>query len=122
MSLYCAEVGVYEIKKEYRDDLQHFLKKQYDEVTTPEFTELVREHKYTLYNRQNEARYPWCWNHNNYVEKWKGKYNTSLQEGIFTFGMYINTQNSLDYYCWIDFKELLEEIGKEIERDSWMES
>ena len=121
MSYYIAEVGVYKINEEYRDDLRSFLHYQYDKVSSPLFSRFVDEYDFVLYYKNGEPRSAWTWHHDNYKEEWIGKFKTSFEDGVFTYGMNMNMYHGPEFDCWLAFKDLLKEIGQEIYSDFWGE-
>lgn len=95
MSLYVAKVGEVIIRPEYRKDMGHFVRGEYDEITDPDLREFIDE-----YGVRKGASYDFIeirlWRHNDYKDEWKGKYETAYDEetGRFIYGVSYNLHSS----------------------------
>ncbi len=116
MSLYVAEVGEVIIRPEYRRDMGHFVRGEYDEVSGGELAEFI--YKWAVMRDKSwafpEIKY---WSHNEYKDEWKGKYKTCYNEetGRFVYGKSYNLHTSgFSTIALREFFELLRKMTQEV--------
>lgn len=121
MSLYVADVGILKIKPDYVEQFGHLFNGEYDKVQADIFEPFLQ----TYYS--DETYDYWIknirsWSHNNEKEEWVGKYNTSYENGIFTYGLSYNHNNSSLFMFVDDFFAVLDSITEEVLfKDGWCE-
>lgn len=113
MSHYIAEVGIVKIKEEYLEEFGYFFNEEYEEVHSPIFLELLKEFP-------DGPTRAFKWEHDNVKPSWIGKYKTSYENGIFTYGVYYNESGD-GWMYWCGWYDVLYEIGIFEFRDIWEE-
>ncbi|MBO5342199.1 MAG: hypothetical protein J6A73_05920 [Lachnospiraceae bacterium] len=86
MSFYRARVGVVKIKQEFIQEMEYLFREEYDKITDKEFKKFISYYKKDLIKKPIRK-----WTHNNAKGEWLGKYKTSFENGILTFGVYYNS-------------------------------
>lgn len=122
MSLYVAAVGVVKIKEELAEQFGYFFDENYAEITDSVLDAFVEKYHSNM-NPQYIAIPLKKWRHENEKEKWKGKYKTSLQDGILTYGVSYNiSDRSVSTYI-IELQKIISEyVAEEVfEKDYWTE-
>lgn len=113
MGYYVAQVGELIIKPEYRKDIGHFLREEYDEVQNKELRDFI-ENYFLERNRDCflflKTKY---WKHKEYKVEWTGKYETRYDEetGRFVYGVSYN-RHSVGFGM-DDFFTLLKRMSQE---------
>ena len=106
MSFYVANVAIIKIKPELQQDFSHFFNVEYDKIQDEKFKIFADELKKN-YEENSSVWYLKEWDHFDEVERWKGKYKTSYENGVFTYGIYYNRNNgSRREYIW-DVEEFI---------------
>ncbi len=114
MSHYTAEVGILKIKEEYQEEFGYFINKQYEKLTSPIFLEFLNEHP------DGPIR-TFVWDHEDSKPSWVGRYKTSYENGIFTYGVYFN-ESCGGWLYWSGFSDILYKIKEEtLFQDFWDE-
>lgn len=123
MSLYVADVGIVKIKPEYVEQFGYIFRGEYDrekvqdDVFSPLFGAIYDDEYYEFGIREIHN-----WSHWDEKEEWVGKYSTSYEDGIFTYGLNYNHDNKRNSRFVTDFFKVLDNITEEvIFRDSWCE-
>lgn len=109
-----AEVGRVIIKPEYREDFDYFFHEEYTLLQTELFKTFVEKHFDLPYFDFS------FWKHDNEIEEWRGKYETSYDEesGRFVYGL-----SRKQHYEYSEFFDMLEEITETvISEDYWDEN
>ncbi|MCQ2498843.1 MAG: hypothetical protein MJ133_07640 [Lachnospiraceae bacterium] len=121
MSLYVADVGIVKIKPEYVEQFGYLFNGEYEKVQDSVFDVLLSE-KYSDEFYEYGIKEISNWKHDDEKEEWIGKYNTSYENGIFTYGLSYNHNNARKQWFVFDFFEVLDNITEEvIFKDGWCE-
>jgi hypothetical protein len=95
---------------------------EYDKIKDEKFKIFADEFK-KYYEDEFSNWYLKDWTHFDEVERWKGKYKTSYEKGILTYGIYYNQYNgSLRNYIW-EVEEFIFQYCMEVKifYDGWTE-
>ena len=122
MSFYVANVAIIKIKPELQQDFSYFFNVEYDKIQDEKFKIFADELKKNYEDKSSEWNLK-DWTHFDEVERWKGKYKTSYEKGILTYGIYYNQYNgSLRNYIW-EVEEFIFQYCMEVKifYDGWTE-
>ena len=111
MSYYVAKVGELIIKPEYRKDMGHFIREEYDQIENKKLREFIED--YCLERNRIFFLKPKYWKHEEFKSEWIGKYETKYDEktGRFVYGVSYNLHSRR--FGMHDFFVLLKEMTQE---------
>ena len=122
MSLYMATARKIKIKPELQEDFECLFYEKYELIKNPIIKEFADDY---FINPESNGHHPSKlknWHHYDYVDEWKGKYQTKYEKRIFTFSYYYNLYGFFkDFYQ--DFEHIILPVITEkiIEQDAWCE-
>ena len=122
MSFYVGNVAIIKIKPELQQDFSYFFNVEYDKIQDEKFKIFTDELKKN-YEDEFSNWYLKDWTHFDEVERWKGKYKTSYEKGILTYGIYYNRNDGpLRSYIW-DVEKFIFQYCMEVKifYDGWTE-
>ena len=122
MSFYIANAQIIKVKQELQNDIFCLFNENYEQIKNPVLKSFADE--YFINAEANgchsiELKY---WSHHDFIDAWKGKYQTKYENGIFSFSYYYNDNGFLhDFYH--DFEDIILPLITEeiIEQDGWCE-
>ncbi len=122
MSFYVGNVAIIKIKPELQQDFSYFFNVEYDKIQDEKFKIFADELKKNYKDESSEWNLK-DWTHFDEVERWKGKYKTSYEKGILTYGIYYNRNDGpLRSYIW-EVEEFIFQYCMEVKifYDGWTE-
>lgn len=124
MSLYNAEVGIWVIRPEYREDFYILFSEEYSLEQKERLITAKPIKEYLELMIELNVYEPICyWKHNDNKTEWAGKYKTSYDKttGVFQFGKEYNVAGM--QWCQVRslITDCLWEIAETIEWDQWEE-
>ena len=122
MSFYMANAQKIRIKPELQEDFGYLFNEKYEQIQNPILKEFADDYFInTEANGYHSVKLK-NWSHHDYINEWKGKYQTKYENGFFTFSYYYNANGFLnDFYN--DFEKIILPLITEkiIEQDGWCE-
>ncbi len=122
MSYYVADVGVVKVKPELVEQFGYFYNGEFEKITDEYMNDFIRVHE----DEVDLTDYCWnirAWSHDNEKPEWIGKYQTSFENGIFTYGISYNAHGRLRGIMLDIFDDLLPYITESvIVKDGWAEA
>ncbi len=120
MSYYCAIAGIVKIRDELQEDFGYLYNEEYDKIRNSRINEFAVEY-FSGQETVRDVTPIRYWKHNDIKEEWRGKYETSYADGIFTYGCLYNDRGVVSWFM-LDFRCLLNYLTEyKIESDCWNE-